>query len=208
MVKQKFYVVFIGRERGVFNTWQECKNQIAGFPKASFASFKTRQAAGRAFAMGDLKQWRVVESKETLDNWRKAIVGPCLAVDAACSGCPGPVEYRGVMLPDVVEVFKCGPYNNGTNNIGEFLAIVTGLRWMEERSLTLLLYSYSKTTIGWVVGDKKCNTTICDIGDILKMEIRKAESWLRGPTAAYYVKRVLKWDTQTLGEIPADFGRK
>ena len=45
------------------------------------------------------------------------------AVDAACSGNPGPMEYRGIDLATGAEIFHFGPVH-GTNNIGEFLAIV------------------------------------------------------------------------------------
>lgn len=42
-----------------------------------------------------------------------------LAVDAACSGNPGPMEYRGVYLLTGQQIFHFGPIF-GTNNIGEF----------------------------------------------------------------------------------------
>ena len=46
-----------------------------------------------------------------------------LAVDAACAGNPGPMEYRGVLVRTGQEIFHVGPMEGGTNNIGEFLAI-------------------------------------------------------------------------------------
>ena len=56
---------------------------------------------------------------------------PALAVDAACSGNPGVMEFRGVIADTGTEVFHRGPFVQGTNNIGEFLALVLGLAYQE-----------------------------------------------------------------------------
>lgn len=54
-----------------------------------------------------------------------------LCVDASCSGNPGPMEYRAVDLKTRKEVFRSPIYPTGTNNIGEFLAIYDGIRYIE-----------------------------------------------------------------------------
>ena len=72
-----------------------------------------------------------------------------LAVDAACSGNPGKMEYRGVDLATGAQVFHYGPVY-GTNNIGEFLAIVHALALMEQKGLRKTIYSDSFTAITWV----------------------------------------------------------
>ena len=38
-----------------------------------------------------------------------------IAVDAACSGNPGKMEYRGVYVADGRELFHIGPFEEGTN---------------------------------------------------------------------------------------------
>jgi ribonuclease HI len=204
------YVVFAGKVPGIYSTWKDCQVQIAGFRGASFASFKDPKVARRAFAIGNLARWKNVASTEVKQRWRKDLAPhfPCLAVDAACSGCPGPVEYRGVVLPEVDMAFSAGPYEDGTNNIGEFLAIVVGLRWLEARSLTWPIFSDSAVAIGWVQNGGECRTTIQRMGPLLKSEVSSAEKWLRGPTAHRFVPLVRKWDTKTYGEIPADYDRK
>ncbi len=55
-----------------------------------------------------------------------------IAVDASCRGNPGPMEYRGVIIGKGREVFRQAPVQNGTNNIGEFLAIVHALVYLKE----------------------------------------------------------------------------
>lgn len=209
--KNKFYVVFRGLHPGVYATWDECRVNVSGFPRASFASFKNEAEARQAFAVGDLSKCKEEAERLKKELWMHSepmVGGVCLVVDAACSGFPGPVEFRGVLLPSMAEAFKFGPYAGGSNNIGEFLAIVTGFRWLRERGMSIPVFSDSRCAIGWVMSDDgKCNTG-AEPPPILAKEIESAERWLRGPWAAAYKKLLRKWDTESWGEIPADFGRK
>ena len=128
-----------------------------------------------------------------------------LCVDAACSGNPGPMEYRGVHLPSGKEVFRFGPIQ-GTNNIGEFLAIVHGLALMEQKGIHMPIYSDSVSGQAWV-RNKKAKTTLARTPETEKALdlVARAENWLR--THQVNVP-IMKWDTENWGEIPADFGRK
>ncbi len=131
---------------------------------------------------------------------------PALAVDAACSGNPGVLEFRGVIADTGTEVFHRGPYPQGTNNIGEFLALVLGLAYLKKYNLPWTLYTDSVTALAWV-RKKKANTKLdftTQNAELLLM-IRTAEKWLRENT---WTTNVCKWDTDHWGEIPADFGRK
>lgn len=131
---------------------------------------------------------------------------PALAVDAACSGNPGVLEFRGVIADTGTEVFRRGPFPNGTNNIGEFLALVLGLAYLKKYNLPWILYTDSVTALAWV-RKKKANTQLNfsnNNADLLLM-IRTAEKWLRENT---WTTQIRKWDTEHWGEIPADFGRK
>lgn len=129
-----------------------------------------------------------------------------IAVDAACSGNPGPMEYRGVYVRTGQVLFKVGPMEQGTNNIGEFLAIVHGMAMLEKQGLRMPLYSDSVNAQIWVrqgfckttLQENEVNAPIFDL-------IRRAESWLR--THSFRVP-IYKWETKQWGEIPADFGRK
>ena len=129
----------------------------------------------------------------------------CLCVDAACSGNPGPMEYRGVHLPSGKEVFHFGPIQ-GTNNIGEFLAIVHALALMKQKGVRMPIYSDSVSGLAWV-RNRKAKTTLPhseQTAQALEL-VRRAENWLRQNTVDV---PVLKWNTEEWGEIPADFGRK
>lgn len=195
----KYYVVWEGREPGVYSDWAEAKAQIDGYSKPRYKSFKDEAEAYEAYAVGydRYKMLQVTEKKPSQN---------CIAVDAACSGNPGVMEYRGVRLSDKVELFhyKC---NLGTNNIGEFLAIVHALAMLKKNGLDdVAIYSDSKIAIGWV-RQGKCRTklqyspTTADLFDL----IRRAELWLANNK---YNNKLEKWPTEIWGEIPADFGRK
>ncbi len=132
-------------------------------------------------------------------------MGEALCVDAACSGNPGPMEYRGVHLPSGREVFHFGPVH-GTNNIGEFLAIVHAMALLKQRGLTMPVYSDSRTAIIWVQ-KRKAKTTLPPTPEnrpLLDL-VHRAEAWLRQNGTPV---PLLKWQTDEWGEVPADFGRK
>ena len=127
------------------------------------------------------------------------------AVDAACSGNPGSMEYQGIDLATGAQVFHFGPVH-GTNNIGEFLAIVHALALMEQRGIRKTIYSDSYNAILWVT-KKKCKTKLERTPQTERLYeiIARAEKWLRCHAVTV---PIIKWETAQWGEIPADFGRK
>lgn len=133
------------------------------------------------------------------------VTADAIAVDAACSGNPGPMEYRGVYLKTGKEIFHFGPVK-GTNNIGEFLAIVHALALLQQKGIKMTVYSDSKTAQCWV-RQKKVKTTLKRTQETEKLFqlIERAENWLRTHS---YATPILKWETEKWGEVPADFGRK
>ena len=81
------------------------------------------------------------------------------AVDAACSGNPGPMEYQAIDLATGARVFHFGPMR-GTNNIGEFLAIVHALALCWQQGLhTKTIYSDSVNAMLWV-RKRQCKTKL------------------------------------------------
>ncbi|MDZ7879046.1 MAG: viroplasmin family protein [Saprospiraceae bacterium] len=215
--KEKFYVVWVGAKPGVYTDWDKAKKQITGFPDAKYKSFETAAAAETAFK-GSYKQYYdfsksksnattpTLSAPKTVVS-RTSIIQDSLSVDAACSGNPGAMEYRGVYTKTKDEIFHQGPFSMGTNNVGEFLAIVHGLAYLKkEGRLTTPIYSDSKTAQAWV-RNRKPKTNLVQsaknkpIFDLLD----RAVKWLETNT---YQNPILKWDTENWGEIPADFGRK
>lgn len=198
----KWYVVWQGREPGVYSSWDECQAQIQGISGAKYKAFPTQTAALRAYEDG-YEQYR--QQQGTLPSEDKPILR-ALSVDAACSGNPGVMEYRGVLVETKREVFRVGPFPKGTNNIGEFLAIVHGISLLKKHNITMPIYSDSVTGIAWV-RNKRCKTLLpreAETEALLDL-VARAEAWLRdNPHEA----DIRKWNTEAWGEIPADFGRK
>ncbi|MFO8002110.1 MAG: ribonuclease H family protein [Marinilabilia sp.] len=217
MGTKKYYVIWLGHQTGIVDSWEECRKRIFGYKGARYKSYKSLDQAKRAFirpwneeignpSTHQNKQKSSTSSKQKKTN--KASGGPLkdsLAVDAACSGNPGAMEYRGVYVKTNEEWFHAA-FNLGTNNIGEFLAIVHGLAELKRCNLNIPIYTDSTIALGWIK-KKKCATKLERIPETEKLfqMIERAEKWLRNNT---WSQPVLKWDTDTWGEIPADFGRK
>jgi ribonuclease HI len=207
MPKQKYYVVWKGRKTGIFTSWAECEAQVKGFNGAEYKAFGSREEAETA---NRLKYDAYKGKVSSLGKWKEAETKPILpsiCVDAACSGSPGKLEYRGVELESGKEIFRAGPYPDGTNNVGEFLAIVHALTWLKKHNKQLPIYSDSENGIAWVYTGK-CKTNLKHTGKnaLLFTMIHSAENWLAENELDD--DSVLKWDTELWGECPADFGRK
>lgn len=209
--KKKYYVVWAGRKTGVFDSWAECERQTKGFQGASFKSFASLEEAQQAFTKGkpsysySSNSTKRTQNKNADANETIIFNPDSISVDAACSGNPGMMEYRGVRTKSGEILFHYGPIL-GTNNIGEFLAIVHALAMLKKEGLKTDIYSDSRTALSWV-RNKKANTSLvrnAKTEQAWKL-IERAEEWLRENS---YQNRIMKWDTSTLGEIKADFGRK
>lgn len=211
MSKKKFYVVWKGKKPGIFSSWNVCKRQIDGFEGAQYKSFLSLDEAELAFTntFEDYKGKKSTPKKIASSELQKYGTPnlESISVDAACSGNPGKMEYRGVLTRNKKEIFRRGPYKKGTNNIGEFLALVHGIALLKSKQKEdIPIYSDSKIAMSWI-RQKKCKTNMhfdASNKDLLEL-IKRAEKWLRENS---FKNPILKWQTKAWGEIPADFGRK
>ncbi len=202
MARTKYYVVWRGRQTGVFDSWPVCSAQVQGFPGAQFASFETRAEAEAAYAR---PYGEVIKPRPNVAGLPPEVARG-YAVDAACSGNPGLLEYRGVKNDTREQIFHRGPFEAGTNNVGEFLAIVHALAYFKRAGIDAPLYSDSRAALAWVRAGK-CNTDLARsaLNAPLFKLIERAERWL---AANQYSTPLRKWNTKGWGENPADFGRK
>ena len=203
MSKNKFYVVWVGANPGIYDRWEDCKKQVETFEGAKYKGFAEKEEAEEAFQSS---YFDYIGKKPKLTKNNPNIICDSIAVDAACSGNPGPMEYRGVYVKTNTEIFRIGPYPGGTNNIGEFLAIVHALALQKNNNKNLPVYSDSINALLWVK-NKKCKTKVAhtEQNNAVFDLIARAEKWLSENT---YTNLLLKWQTDEWGEIPADFGRK
>lgn len=209
MAKKKYYVVWDGRETGVFNSWESCKEQVSGYPGAVYKSFNSEEQAYEAF-YEDSKEHIGNKKKPQLTAAQKKKYGEpilnSISVDGASSSRGGMSEYRGVFTHNAEEIFRQGPFHEGTNNIMEFLALVHALGFCKQRGITLPIYSDSRTAILWVRNKEiKTKQPRTEKNKQLFDLIDRALNWLKEND---YPNLILKWETKVWGEIPADFNRK
>jgi ribonuclease HI len=208
---KKYYTVWKGHHIGVFESWNDCKAQIKDFQGAQYKSFTTFDAAKKALN-GNYKDYigKAKKFKSDLSEVQLKKIGQpnfnSIAVDAASSGNPGKMEYRGVDTKSKKQLFHQGPFEEGTNNIGEFLAIVHGLAFLKQNQSNRIIYTDSKTAMSWI-RKKTCNTKLerSNKNDALFILVDRAINWLKTNS---YPTTIVKWETKAWGEIPADFGRK
>lgn len=221
---KKYYVVWNGRVPGLYGSWEECKAQVDGVTGAQYKAFDNEEAAKQALRMAYNDVVRHSSSGNPTAEKRRSVLTVdemgmtqvvantphppllnALAVDAACSGNPGVMEYQGIYIATRTRVFH---YRSplGTNNIGEFLAIVHGLSYLKKHGLEQIIYSDSATAMSWV-RQKVCKSKLPENEKTRELwdYVHRAEQWLRSNN---YTTEIRKWDTEHWGEIPADFGRK
>lgn len=215
MAKQKYYVVWVGREPGIYVTWPECQKQVDQFEGAKYKSYESKaeaevaygagwkrsfgQAAKASGGAGAAKSSGGAASKEQIDY-------NSISVDVGTAGNPGPVEYKGVDTQTGDVLFSVGPISKGTNNLGEFLAIVHGLAYLQKLGSNKTIYSDSVNAIKWVKEKKVASTLVRDesTAEIWGL-VDRAVHWLKSNK---YPNKVTKWQTKEWGEIKADYGRK
>ncbi|MCM1068179.1 MAG: ribonuclease H family protein [Muribaculaceae bacterium] len=225
--KHKYYVVWAGLSPGVYDSWAECQLQISGVPGARYKSYATLDEAVEAYRGDPDEQLGIIRSiiKHTSVPKPAAVPGgsgpgywatlpgvrmDAIAVDGACAGNPGRMEYRAVRLIDGAEVFRIGATQplTGTNNIAEYLAMIHLAALLAKSGDTRTpIYTDSKNTLAWLRKGRS-NTSLEEnerTAPVLAL-LRRADEWLArfGPIR----NPILKWRTEEWGEIPADFGRK
>lgn len=217
---KKYYVVFNGRNPGVYDDWSDAKEQIDNFDGARYKGYPSAAEAAEAFRKsqgktdsGDLGRFLAQASSRALPRPGQPdyMTNPevdldAWAVDASCLGNPGRMEYQGVELMTGRTLFRIGPFDDATNNIGEFLAIVHAMALMTREGKFHNIYSDSVSGMAWA-RNRKIKTQLKQTprnGKVFELMAR-AVTWLN---THRFPAKVLKWQTDRWGEIPADFGRK
>lgn len=204
---KKYYVVWHGNQPGIYDSWTDCLAQVKNFPNAKYKAFPTKLLAEEAYSSAYYESSKSRKTKTSQADWKEEVKPGSIVVDAACSGNPGDLEYQGVDPFSGQKLFHVGPLAEGTNNVGEFLAIVHALALLKkDKKDNTAIYSDSKIAINWIklkhpntkLVFSKRNQNLYDL-------IQRAVKWLNENT---YSNPVLKWKTEEWGENPADFGRK
>lgn len=217
---KKYYVIFKGHNPGVYDDWNDAKEQIDGFSNPVYKGYGSPSEAAEAYRKfsrnadnGDLGKFLAEASLRSLPKPGQPdyMTNPevdldAWAVDASCLGNPGKMEYQGVELMTGRIIFRIGPFEDATNNIGEFLAIVHAMALMSREGKFHNIYSDSVSGMCWV-RNRKIKTQLQQTSNNAKVFelMARALTWLH---THQFPAKVLKWQTDRWGEIPADFGRK
>lgn len=170
-----------------------CKTNLPNDLRPNFKGDSLFEEAGTS--QSDILE--IEDDKPILDS---------ICVDASTIENPGITEYRGVDTRTGKVLFQ-HKYDEATNNIGEFLAIVHALAlYKKQRKELKIIYSDSANAISWVK-QKKCKTNYNKTENNAKLfdDIQRAVAWLKNNS---YDTKILKWNTGAWGQIPADYGRK
>lgn len=149
---KKYYVVWVGHDTGVYDSWEECQLQTQGFPGARYKGFSTLEAAISAYRnesrVGDMAVISAIAARPAVTTNYSALPGinmNAICVDAACSGNPGRWNTVAWICRQAANCF-ISIIGGATNNIGEFLAIVHALAMLEKEGRSgVTVYSDSRT---------------------------------------------------------------
>jgi len=210
MSRNKYYTVWQGKKPGIYEGWEQCRKQVEGFAGAKYKGFPTPELAQNALNDDPGKYLAKELNTPGIINCSNLLIGnpilDSICVDAACAGNPGRLEYRGVDTKSGAELFRKGPFPEGTVNLGEFLGIVHALAYLKQRNSNWPVYSDSRTAIAWIrKKNVKTNLQSSEKNRQLFELVERALKWLHENS---WENKILKWETAYWGEIPADFGRK
>lgn len=196
-----YYIVWVGRVPGVYNSWNDCLAQVDKFPGARYRKVKAKnQEEATLIFKSENPNVVVVSSEEIKQDF--------LSVDGASNGVD--CEYRAVWVGSKEVAFASPKYSGGTNNIAEFLGLVHACEFLKEKNLPIKIYTDSVTALSWFK-NKEINTSADKTGKLtLELEnlLLKAQLFLYKNDAIISSAEILKWNTKEWGEIPADYGRK
>lgn len=144
---KKFYVVKVGRKTGIFNTWEECKEQINGFSGAKFKGFNTKEEA-EAFFSGAEKTVKCEAYAYTDGSYNE---------DEKMTGGGGIIYLNGNQYPFITKTDDAD-FVNMRNVGGEILAAMAAVEYAKELGINSLCIFHDYEGVGsWAKGDWKTN---------------------------------------------------
>lgn len=176
---KKFYVVWAGRETGIFTDWNTCKKQVEKFAGARYKSFPTAAEAEAAFngtsTSTNAKNGTKSTSQKkpsaaqgiktyTADDIAKMSIDTHIFTDGGCEPNPGKAG-SGVAIyrNNTIDELWYGLYNpQGTNNTAELHALHQALVMAKdeiEKEKSVAIFCDSKYSIQcvtqWAIGWEK-----------------------------------------------------
>lgn len=150
----KYYAVRVGKEPGIYRSWEDCKNQVHGFKGAEYKSFKTEEEALSYMGLGSsvspdldhMDPGQMVAYVDGSFNKQTETYGYGLVLFTQ----DGKEEYKGA---------KQGDYASHRNVAGEVLGAVRAMEMAMDRGFDQLIIHYDYAGIRhWALGEWKANT--------------------------------------------------
>ncbi|MBA35375.1 MAG: ribonuclease HI [Oleispira sp.] len=208
---KKFYVIWVGREPGIYTDWPTAQKQIIKFSGAKYKSFPTKAEAEAAFSGGTVSSAGKPSSNSSKNtNKGNNLSAPPIKTDVVIycdGGCdPNPGKAgSGVAVYQNDQLIQLwyGVYNpNGTNNTAELNALFYSLQLAQhatKQGLSAQILCDSMYSIqcirDWAAGWEK-NGWKKKTGEIKNLEIIKL---------AYALYNEIK-DTVLLSHVKAHAG--
>ena len=194
---KKFYVIWQGRETGIFTDWSTCKKHVDGFTGAKYKSFKTLSEAEAALQQNSQSHASPSATKDTISTKKKIAthvvktytakevamlpINTKIFTDGGCEPNPGKAgSGMAVYRHDVIDELWYGLYNQfGTNNTAELNAFHQALIMAKKeisKGVSVAIFCDSKYSIQcitqWAVNWQKKGWKK-NGGDIKNLELIK-----------------------------------
>jgi viroplasmin and RNaseH domain-containing protein len=160
VVKKKYYGVKVGRISGIYQTWDECKKQVIGYPGALYKGFTSLQEAQEYVAGGllsvsstaDLTDRLLAESGRYYDIY---VDGSYVNKQYSWAF----VVYDGTQIIHTSSGLGKDSEAAAIHNVaGELEAAVQAMRWADEQEVDYIIIHHDYIGISeWATGKWKTN---------------------------------------------------
>jgi len=147
-----FYAVRVGKEPGIYETWEKTEEQVKGYPKAEHKKFKTKKEAKEYMKGLDSRPASKVSPENNNpgrnpDNLENSLI---VYTDGAAIGNPGPGGYG--IVTNTGKKFS-GGFRLTTNNRMELMAVIMALKKFKNSKKLIIhsdsAYVINSITKGW-----------------------------------------------------------
>lgn len=193
--KNKYYVVWRGRETGIFDSWEACRASIDGFQGAQYKGYPTWEEAHEGHINGYWNE-TIIRKIDAADT---EVIKRSFITDVQCDA-EGTMTYSILDNETLTYIYQSPKYLDANNNVGQFIAIVHALAHLARTSDTRPIYTTSDTAIAWTK-KRECNTRLCrtlNNTNLFDLLIR-ANSWIANNS---FANQILKWNTASWGNPP------
>lgn len=193
--KKKYYVVWRGRETGIFTSWDACLRSVNDFQGALFRGYSTWEEAHDAHLNG---YWREVAKNKAVTPTTE-VIRHSFATDAVHNA-DGTFSYFITDIEQSRTIYRSPSFHDSNLNVCRFLAIVHALAILTKTSDTRPVYSPSATAISWV-SRRECRTSLCrTLGNTVTFDlIIRAGRFLADNLMS---NPILRWESESWGEVP------